>query len=91
MKEICYINSSLNIIAMILIVYYSVLIYIQSNFNKMDAIIYFIIVMTCSLRIGTEIHLIENPTNDTIEVFVPLIRNFAFGYVFYKLFKKSKS
>lgn len=82
MIENCYINSSLNLIAMILIAYYSVFIYIRSKNKKVDGIIYFLIVMTCSLRIGTEIDLLLNPKIETFEVYIPLVRNFAIAYAF---------
>jgi hypothetical protein len=93
MKEICVINSFFNIIAMAMIVYFTVKLYMVSDYSMAKTAFYFIIIMSCSLRIGTDVQLIQNPTLDNYQVIYPLVRNFSFALLIkeYALYKKSKS
>jgi len=91
MIEICLVNSTLNIGAMVLLIYYITKIHLASEFNKMDTFLYFLLAMMCALRITTDIQYLYNPVKENYIVLFPLVRNYLFVWFamkFYKIIKK---
>jgi hypothetical protein len=74
-----------------MIVYYTVKLYLVSEYTVKVSLFYFSIIMFCSLRIGTDVQLIQNPTLDNYQVIYPLVRNFLFGFLIKEYYKFKKN
>jgi hypothetical protein len=87
MIEVCIINSSLNIGAMLLMIFYITKLHLVSNFKITETVLYFILAMMCALRITTDLQYINNPVEENYIVLFPLVRNYLVVWVLYKFYQ----
>jgi predicted tellurium resistance membrane protein TerC len=91
MIEICIINSTLNIIAMLLMIFYITKLHLVSNFKTIETVLYYILAMMCALRITTDLQYLHNPVKENYIILFPLIRNYIVVWVFWKFYKYQKN
>ncbi len=86
MIEICLVNSSFNIIAMILMILYVIKLHLASEFKLIETILYFILAMMCALRVTTDLEYLYKPIKEEYVVLFPLIRNYLILWVLHNYY-----